>query len=133
MRYLFLLAVAGLAACAANQRPYAPVENVRYSALGQNPFWMVTIGDDRIVLTMSPDPGARASQLNSYSWPRTLPRTQDGVQRWESSSGTSAITVEAMEGPCEASRAQFRDRVRVRLNDRQLEGCGGPRVGPASG
>ena len=133
MRHLSLLALAGLVACASNQQPYAPVENVRYSAMGQNPFWMVTIGDDRIVLAMAPDPGARARELNSYSWPRTLPRTVDGVQRWESSTGTSAITVETMAGPCEASRAQFRDRVRVRLNGREFEGCGGPRVRPRRG
>ena len=133
MKRLLLLGLAGLAACATSPQPYAPVENVRYSALGQNPFWMVTIGDDRIVLTFGPDPGARPGQLNSYAYPRTLPRTVEGVRTWESSSGTAAITVEAMEGPCEASGAQYRDRVRVRMNGRELEGCGGPREGQRRG
>ena len=120
-----------LAACTTSSRePYAPVENVRYTALGANPFWMVTIGDDRIVLAFGPDPGAQpGSPLTSHNYPRTLPRTVDGVTSWTSSDGTASIGVEAMEGPCEGSRgARYRDRVRVRLNGRELNGCGGPRL-----
>ena len=135
-RMKFALALAalacGLAGCAQTSRPYAPIDNVRYSALGQNPFWMVTIGDDAIILTFGSDPGARPGRLNSHRWPRTLPRTVDGVRRWESGSGTEIIAVEAREGPCEASGARFRDRVRVTLSGRELEGCGGPREGVRS-
>jgi len=128
---LLLVSLPILAACASTRQPYAPVENVRYSALGENPFWMVTIGDDRIVLTFGPDPGARAEPLNGHVYPRTLPRTVDGVTSWTSSDGTAAIGVEAMPGPCEGSRgARYRDRVRVRLNGRELTGCGGPRLEP---
>ena len=119
----------GLAGCAQTSRPYAPVDNVRYSALGQNPFWMVTIGDDRIVLTFGPDPGARPGPLSGHVYPRTLPRTVDGVTSWTSSDGTAAIGVEAREEPCELTGGgRFRDRVRVRVNGRELSGCGGPRI-----
>ena len=130
MKYLSLFGCAALAACTTSSRaPYAPVENVRYTALGEDPFWMVTIGDDRIVLTLGPDPGARSGPLNGHVYPRTLPRTVDGVTSWTSSDGTAAIGVEARPGPCEGSRgARYRDRVRVRLNGRELNGCGGPRL-----
>ena len=118
-----------LAGCAQTSRPYAPVDNVHYSALGQHPFWMVTIGDDRIVLTFGPDPGVRPGRLTGHVYPRTLPRTVDGVTSWTSSDGTAAIGVEAREEPCELTGGgHFRDRVRVRLNGRELNGCGGPRI-----
>ena len=133
-KHLPLLPLLLLAACATSPRPYAPVDNVRYSAIGAEPFWMVTIGDDRIVITFGPDPGARSGPLSGHIYPRTLPRTVDGVTRWTSSDGTASIGVEAMPGPCEASRgARYRDRVRVRLNGRELTGCGGPHLGPGRG
>jgi len=127
VRHILPLLPLMLAGCAQHPRPYAPIDNVRYAAIGQEPFWLVTIGDDSIVLAFGPDPGAR--QLNSYRYPRTLPRTVDGVRRWESSSGTAAISVEAAEGPCEgAGGRRYRDRVRVRMNGRELNGCGGPQL-----
>ena len=116
-----------LAACAQHPRPYAPVENVRYSAIGYDPFWMVTIGDDDIVLTLAPDPGTRGDRLNSHRYPRTLPRTADGVRRWESGDGTAVISVEAAEQDCQGSGGRiYRDRVMVRLSGREPQGCGGP-------
>ena len=131
MRRLLLLWPLLLAGgCQAASRPYAPVDNVRYSAIGQEPFWMVTIGDDAIVLASSPDPGAESRRVRSYRYPRTLPRTVDGVRRWESANGTAVISVEAMPGPCDGSGGvRYRDRVRVRLSGRELHGCGGPRLG----
>src|SRR5688572_30710684 len=104
-RWLMLLPLLPLAAaCETSPRPYAPVENVYYSAIGQEPFWMLAIGDDSIVLTLPPDPGERPSELNTHRWPRTLPRTVDGVRRWESGDGTAVISVEARQRPCEGSR-----------------------------
>jgi hypothetical protein len=65
-----------------------------------------------------------------HRYPRTLPRTVDGVRTWESGDGTAVISIEAFPGPCEASRGtRYRDRVRVRLSGRELNGCGGPRLG----
>jgi uncharacterized membrane protein len=127
MRHILLAVPLLLAACAQHPRPYAPVDNVRYSAIGYEPFWMVTIGDDAIVLTQAPDPGAEAARLNSHRYPRTLPRTVDGVQRWESGDGTAVISVEAVEEECQGSGGRtYRDRVVVRLSGREFQGCGGP-------
>ena len=129
-RFFFLLPFMVVGGCQTASRPYAPVENVRYTAIGQEPFWMVTIGDDAIVLSSGPEPGTRERRLRSYRYPRTLPRTVDGVRRWESAEGTAVISVEAMPGPCDGSGGvRYRDRVRVRLSGREMFGCGGPRLG----
>ena len=69
-----------LAACQTTQQPYAPVENVRYAAIGAEPFWMVTIGDDRIVLRM----GQPGNDVRDIRYPRTLPVTQGNLTRWQS-------------------------------------------------
>ena len=129
-RFLLVLPLLLAGACQTASRPYAPIDNVRYSAIGQDPFWMVTIGDDAIVLSSGPEPGTRERRLRSYRYPRTLPRTVDGVRTWQSGDGTAVISVEAMAGPCEGSRGvRYRDRVRVRLSGREMFGCGGPRLG----
>lgn len=112
-----------LAACATSPRPYAPVDNVRYSAIGAEPFWMVTIGDDRIVLRIGQD----RREIRDVSYPRTLPVTQGDLTRWQSGAGTQVITVEArsLPEPCEQSGRRYEDHVRVMLSGRMLEGCGG--------
>ena len=131
MAALFVLCC-GIAACAQAREPYAPVENVRYQALGQDPFWMVTIGDDAIVLTFGREPGGRPVRLDGHRYPRTLPRHVDGVTSWTSLDGTAAIGIDASPGPCEgAGGLRYRDRVRVRLNGREMHGCGGPVLGGA--
>ena len=117
------LALPWLAACQTGSTAYAPVENVRYAAIGQDPFWMLTIGDDRIVLRLAEAPGEDA---NEAVWPRTLPRTVDGVTTWESGEGVAVIAVESRPGPCTGARGhRYQDHVRIRLNGRELAGCGG--------
>ena len=120
---LSLLPLLLLAACATAPRPYAPVDNVRYSAIGAEPFWMVTIGDDRIVLRI----GQEGRQVSDIAYPRTLPVTQGDLTRWQSGDGTQVITVEARQlpEPCEQSGRRYEDHVRVMLSGRMLEGCGG--------
>lgn len=134
MRHRLLLLPLILAGCTGHPRPYAPVENVYYAAIGQEPFWMLAIGDDSIVLTFGPDPGARRGDLDSHRYPRTLPRTVGGVRTWESGNDTAAITVQAIEESCQGSRGRvYRDHVRVRLDGRELHGCGGPQIGEQRG
>ena len=126
-RALLLLSPLLLAACETAPDVYDPVRNVRYSALGHDPFWMVTIGDDRIVLTLGDEGGRADGALDDYSWPRTLPRTEGNVRTWQSGDGTAVITVQARPGPCEGSGGRvYEDHVRVRLSGRELTGCGGP-------
>ncbi len=115
-----------LAGCETNDQPYSPVEDVRYTALGHDPFWLVTIGDDRIVLTLGPEGGRADGALDSYAFPRVLPREENSVTRWESADGTSVITVEARPGPCAGSSGRrYADVVHVMLSGRELKGCGG--------
>jgi uncharacterized membrane protein len=127
-----LFTIALLAGCAAAPRPYAPVADVSYSAVGHDPFWSLAIGDDAIVLSLPPAPGSR--DILSQRYPRVLPRTLDGVRRWESGEGAAVISVEARNGPCTGSRGtRYADTVRVRLSGRELQGCGGRLIRKASG
>jgi uncharacterized membrane protein len=110
-----LLAASG---CADDRRPYAPVGEVSYQAMGAEPFWMLTIGDDRIVL--------RQAGQADRTWPRTLPRTQDGVRTWTSDAGGESIIVEARPGPCAAENERiYEDDVLIRVAGGERRGCGG--------
>jgi len=124
---LALLPLLLLGACQTySDRPYSPVENVRYSAIGHAPFWMVTIGDDRIVLRLGHDAGEEAGEYDDLVWPRTLPRTDGGFRTWESGDGTAVISIQARPGPCPGAGGRtYQDHVRVRLSGRELTGCGG--------
>ena len=117
---LSLLCLPLLAACQTASQPYAPVDNVRYSAIGADPFWMVTIGDDRIVLRSGPDREGRV-------YPRTLPVTEGNLTRWQSGEGTRVIGIQArrLAVPCEQGGRRYEDHVRVTLSGRMFEGCGG--------
>ena len=124
MRAILFLAFP-LAACATQPPPFAPVKQVDYAAVGHDPFWMVTIGDDRIVLTLGAE-NARPRDLQSHDFPRTLPRVTGDVTRWQAGEGTAVITIEARAAPCTGSRGTtYRDQVIVSLSGRQLTGCGG--------
>lgn len=126
-RILFLAPVLLLAACAARPQVYSPVGNVHYSALGHDPFWMLSIGDDRIVLRLGHDGGAEAGEYDDVVYPRTLPRIDGGFRTWESGDGgTGVIMVQARPGPCTGSGGRlYEDHVRVSLSGRELSGCGG--------
>lgn len=125
-----LLALLAAAGCATT-RPYSPVHQVAYSAIGEQPFWMLNIGDDRIVLRLTGQaPGG--SRYAESVFPRTLPRTENGVRIWQSGEGEGAIVIEARPGPCANGRGQaYTDQVVVRLGGREMTGCGGPLLGPA--
>ncbi|MDQ4087366.1 MAG: hypothetical protein M3177_05055 [Pseudomonadota bacterium] len=121
-------------ACATGGSPYNPVQDVRYSAIGQEPFWLLTIGEDRMVLRLGHDGGEEAGEFDDIIFPRTLPRTRDGFRTWESGDGTAVIAVQARPGPCTGSRGRmYEDHVRVRLSGRELSGCGGRLVGGRRG
>ena len=62
MKRALLLALAVLAGCAETPRPYVPVSDVAYQAMGSQLFWFLVIGDDRIVL--------RTAQAPETIWPR---------------------------------------------------------------
>ena len=127
MKPLILLAALALAGCAADRaaEPYSPVSSFAYGAISHDPFWMVAIGDDSIVLTMGPAGGRADGGLSSFAYPRALPREVNGVRRWESGEGTAVIAIEARPGPCTTGGRSYPDAVTVTLSGRMLEGCGG--------
>jgi uncharacterized membrane protein len=120
--------LAALAGCATGGTPLNPVKDFQYGAIGHDPFWLISIGDDRIVLTLGPEGGRADGELVSYDYPRALPRTADGVRRWESGDGTKLITVEARPGPCTTGGRTYQDRAIISLSGRVMEGCGGREI-----
>ena len=121
MRAFFLLALLPLAACA-GPRPYAPVEDVRYNAVGAEPFWLLTIGDDRIVLTR----GTEGGRLVEAVYPRVMARREGGARIWDSGEGVQVINIDARPTRCEGARGiVYEDKVRIRLSGAELHGCGG--------
>ena len=116
--FLPLLPLIAATGCAGNPQPYAPVGDVAYQALGAEPFWMLSIGDDRIVLRQAGQP--------DRVWPRTLPRSENGVRSWSSGEGGEAIVVEARPGPCTAENERiYEDDVLIRVAGGERRGCGG--------
>jgi len=123
-RLPFLILLLLAAGCTTAPAVYQPVADPIYTAIGRDPFWMVAIGDSRIVLRL-PQPGGETGEVDDIIYPRVLPRTVGGVRTWQSGEGTEVITIEARPGPCDAGRQAFADHVRVRLSGRELNGCGG--------
>lgn len=130
MKHAALLPLVLIAGCASPaEEVYAPVKNYRYGAISHDPFWLVAIGDDRIVLTTGPSGGRADGELASYDYPRVLPKELNGVRRWDSGEGTMAISIEARKGPCSTGGRAYQDRVKVYLSGRTMDGCGGREVG----
>jgi uncharacterized membrane protein len=120
-----------LTACTTPTVPQAhepPVRSIAYQAVGGRPFWLLTIGDDKIVFWP-------VSGDQQRIWPRTLPREADGTRMWRSGEGAEAILIEARPGPCSSDDERlFEDFVTIRMGEEgvELNGCGGrllPREG----
>jgi len=129
MKQLPILAlVLACAGCAGAGQLHAPVKNAKYGAISHDPFWLVSVGDDRIVLTSGSVGGAADGGLNSYAYPRVLPRTVNGVKRWDAGAGTNVLSLEARPGPCTTGGRRYPDRVKVYLSGVTMEGCGGREI-----
>lgn len=128
MKRLLPLALIALAGCSIWGQPVNPVRDFQYGAISHDPFWLVSIGDDKIVLTLGPEGGRADGELTSYEYPRVLPKTTEGVRRWQSAEGNQVITVEARPGPCTTGGRTYADKTRVLLSGRMMEGCGGREV-----
>lgn len=134
MKRLLPFTLLALAGCATDaDAPYGPVGAFQYGAMGHDPFWMVAIGDDQIVLTMGPPGGRADGELTSTSYPRVLPRDIDGARRWESGEGTQVIAIEARSAECTTGGRRYPDRVTVTLSGRMLRGCGGEELAESRG
>ena len=93
-QFLLILPLFLAAGCETTPRPYAPVDNVRYSAIGENPFWLLTIGDDRIVLRQSPRRRRRRGGLAAHPAAHRRRQADLGVRRRH-----QVITIETAPAP----------------------------------
>ena len=131
MKAIPVLALVLIVVACAAPRPHTPVRDVAYSAIGAEPFWLLSIGDDRIVLSRRRE--GRGGLVEAV-YPRTLPREEGGVRRWDSGEGVQVISIEARREECRnATGPVYEDRVRVRLSGVELHGCGGRIVGEGHG
>ena len=129
MKALLLLPLALAAGCARSQ-PYAPVRQPHYTAIGAEPFWLLTIGAERIILSFGRERGG----VRDMTYRRTGAALDKNVRRWEGGEGVAVIGVEAWRRPCGgAGGAMYEDVVRVRLSGRELNGCGGRLVAGGRG
>jgi uncharacterized membrane protein len=126
MKRSAILCLLALGGCAPGQQELAnPVGNFYYGAISHDPFWLLSIGDRSIMLTLGPDGGRADGGLVSHSFPRSMPVIKGETRLWESSSGTQVITIETRPGPCRTGDREYADSVRVSLSGRQMQGCGG--------
>lgn len=117
----YLLAAVA-AACAYPAVTTPPLEADTYRALGNEPFWSVTITDGRMRYD-APD-GPR------FSVPVPPPRTTFNGHRYE----TDRLTLDVTHGECSdgMSDRRYADTVMVIVDGRTLRGCGGTILPPAS-
>lgn len=129
MKPLFLLAGLLATGCAhADEEPLSLVDNPHYQAMGWSPVWQLAIGDEDIALKLGHGNFTDSDVASVvHRFPRPGARHIDGGRRWHSPGrGGPAITVEARPGPCDFGRGpRFEDVVKVRLGDREFNGCGG--------
>ena len=121
MKALLIASLALLAACA------TPAENNEsaddaYRALGTEPFWSVTIADGQMRYE-TPD-------SRHLIVPAPEPRPTFNGHRYE----TARLVVDVTHQPCSdgMSDRRYADTVRVTADGRDLNGCGGAILPPAS-
>lgn len=115
-----------LAACAVPKAEYRHDTALRYEAFGDPPLWRLSVGDDRLALTIH-DP---ALGPTSTSFADVTARTEGETTRWTAGGESlGRVDVEARRETCVAADGtRYEDRVTVSLSGRQLEGCGGKRL-----
>ncbi len=125
----FTLAILG---CQTNEPASTPVEIVGelsdtdYLAEGAAPLWQLLIDSKRITLTFDREGRGGPASIRNYFYPLVIPTNLNGVRTWRSTAESEVIVVEVSPGPCERQDGfRFEDRVRVRLNEHELSGCGG--------
>jgi uncharacterized membrane protein len=89
---------------------------------GEDPYWVAMVDEREIVLYFGP--GSESNQP-AFRYPGVRASTVDGVRRWEAGSGTAVIGIEAWDEACVLRGYDYRERARVRLSGRELNGCGG--------
>ena len=117
MRALIPLLLLPLAACVT----MPPGEAETYRAVGTEPFWSITIANGRMTYE-TPDGG--------FSVPAPRGQENGSGRSWE----TRRIRLTMWHEECSdgMSDNRFPQTVRATVDGRELRGCGGDRVSPAS-
>jgi len=122
MRIIVAIAVALVvlvpAGCASMS---APTSHDAYRALGTEPFWAVTVAHGRLTYT-SPEGG--------FSVPAPTPHTTFNGHRYE----TRRIVLDISHARCSDGMSDrvYPDRVVAIVDGRELRGCGGAPLAPAT-
>ncbi len=100
--------------------PTTPSESFR--ALGTEPFWAINIADGRMTF--------EAPDIETFSVPAPAPRRTAQGRRWE----TPRIVLDSRPERCSDGMSDriYAETVRARVDGRELSGCGGDIVPPAS-
>lgn len=120
MKTPLILAAAVLGAAAS---PALAQGSEPYRALGTEPFWSLTIGGGRMTYE-----SAEGRQI-SVRTPRATTTRQGRVYRSPRLTMTVVRGQECSDG---MSDQRYRDTVRVRVDGRNLDGCGGGTIAPAT-
>lgn len=98
---------------------------VEYGATSHDPFWMVSVGKEAILLTSTPPGGRADGEIYDRLYPRRVYEEANGVRRWSGGQGVAVIAVEARPGPCTTGGRVYADRANIYLSGRMMTGCGG--------
>ena len=122
MKQISLLApLAFLTACYGAPPPAPPITpnppGGTYRALGTEPFWALTIDAQRIVFTEANAPGVEIAQPT----PKVIIGIAGEIYQ------TPQINVNIVHAQCSDGMSDrvYPDKVQVRIDGRQFEGCGG--------
>jgi uncharacterized membrane protein len=127
---LVLLALA--AGCAPAQREAAhaaaaePMPRHLFRGEGEAPYWVVVVDEREIVLTLESGGPGREADYRTFRYAGVRAQSAGGVRRWTAGRGTAVISVEGWTEACVLRGYDYRERARVRLSGRELNGCGGP-------
>lgn len=122
MKRFLVLMMFALGACE-SRPPIVHVEQTHpiYGALGHDPGWILMIGDNSVGMRVMRQDGG----YDDLRFARTLPRLVGDVRAWQMTDAGHTLTVEARPERCQGNRIAFEDTVRITLDGRVLDGCGG--------
>jgi uncharacterized membrane protein len=100
-----------------------------FDAGGANPEWSVSVGPVEINMAIGHADRHHSSQL-VLTFPMVKGHRSRDVYMWESERDGRQIVVEDRPGSCRRSAQgmKFPRTVRVRLDEREFEGCGGRHI-----
>ena len=104
-----------------------PLNRITFTALGDDPFWIISISDDiRIDVTLGDEGGRADGALENFMFLGVRHVANGPFKTWESAEDAAVISVHSRPGPCNGSdNSVYENHVRLRLSGRELSGCGG--------